>query len=96
MTVSFSVTEETPHVGRRPKPVPEYVTAAIETALQKGKNVKSGPLSEEAFKTLRADFRRAERVDPTVKCVVTRDTSEADGKLRALVVVTKLEKAAKK
>lgn len=90
MTVAFQITDEKPHVGRRPKPVPEYVTNAIATALKSGKNVESGALTEDQFKELRADFRRAENLDPTVECRVTRNVKE--GKLHALVVVTKVAK----
>jgi len=86
MTVAFKPTDEIIHVGRRPKPVPEHVTAAIADALTTGKNVTSGALTEGEFREVRADFRRAEKNTPGLKCLVSR--SEKGGKLYALVKVT--------
>lgn len=88
MTVAFKTTDEVIHVGRRPKPVPEYVTAAIAESLKTGKNVSSGVLTEPEFREVRSDFRRAEKATPGVKCRVSRN--EKGGKLYALVEVSQV------
>lgn len=63
--VVFTPTKETIHVGRRAKPVPDYVTDAIETALKTHQAVTATLDKDDAAEAI-AGFRRARRNDRTL------------------------------
>lgn len=79
---TFSTTEERIHVGRRPKPVPHYVTEAIRQAVKTHLAVTATLTPAESVEAV-AGFRRARRNDPDLQL---RISTQPDGEMVKVLV----------
>lgn len=87
MTISFGDTDERIRVGRRPRPVPDYVKSAINHAVTSGKAV-TATLSESEAREAVAGFRRARKDDTSLEMRMSQQKL-SDGRVRLLVEVSR-------
>lgn len=87
----FTPTKETIHVGRRAKPVPDYVTDAIESALKTHQAVTATLSPADAEEAI-SGFRRARRNDKDLRLRISK---QADGDhVKILVEVSREQEPA--
>lgn len=86
MSIEFAVTDERIVRGRKPKPVSDAVTGAIDAALRSKQTVAAIGTSEDAEAFVR-DYRRYMRGHPELKgTCVARDAGK--GKVKILLEVS--------